>query len=61
MLTQTRLYVIELKLNKDADTAMRQINLNDYARRFALSGKPVTKVGINFDVKKGHIEDWVIE
>ena len=61
MLTQTRLYVIELKLNKAADTAMRQINLNDYARRFALSGKPVTKVGINFDVKKGHIEDWVIE
>ena len=61
MLTHTRLYVIELKLNKDAQAALRQINLKDYAQRFALSGLPITKVGINFDSAKGNIEDWVIE
>ena len=61
MLTHTRLYIIELKLNKDAQTAMRQINLKDYAQRFALCGKPVIKVGINFNAKSGQIEDWVIE
>lgn len=61
MLTKTRLYIIELKLNKDARTAMRQININQYARRFALCGLPVTKVGINFDATKGNIEDWTIE
>lgn len=62
MLTHTRLYVLELKLNKDADTAMRQINLNDYASRFALSGKPVTKVGINFSVENKKIDiDWRVE
>ncbi len=62
MLTLTRLYVMELKLNKNANTAMDQINLNDYASRFAMSGKPVTKVGINFSVenRKTNME-WVVE
>ncbi len=61
MLTKTDLYLFELKLNKSAQTVMRQINLKDYRQRFALSGKPVTKVGINFDSTQGNIEDWVIE
>ncbi len=61
LLTKTDLYIIELKLNKSAQTAMQQINLKNYRQRFALSGKPVTKVGINFDSTKGNIEDWVIE
>ncbi len=61
MLTHTRLYLIELKLNKSAQTALQQINLKNYAQRFALSGKPITKVGINFDSTKGNIEDWEIE
>ena len=56
-----RLYIIELKLNKNAQTAMQQINLKNYAQRFALCGKPVTKVGINFDSTKGNITDWVVE
>ena len=61
MLTQDTLYLMELKLNKDAQTAMQQINLKQYDQRFARCGKPVVKVGINFDAKKGNIENWVIE
>ncbi len=61
VLTKTDLYLIELKLNKDAQTAMQQINLKDYRQRFALSGKPITKVGINFDGATGNIKDWVID
>lgn len=61
MLTHTRLYIIELKLNKNAQVALQQINLKNYAQRFALCGKPVSKVGINFDSTTGNIEDWVIE
>ena len=61
MLTHTRLYIIELKLNKNAQAALQQINLKNYAQRFALCGKPVSKVGINFDSTTGNIEDWVIE
>ena len=61
MLSRTNLYIIEVKMNKDAQTAMQQIDLKDYRQRFALSGKPVVKVGINFDSDKGNIEDWKIE
>ena len=61
LLTQTDLYVMELKLGKSADTAMRQIELNEYNERFALSGKSVTNVGINFDSEKGNIEDWIVK
>ena len=60
LLTRTDLYLIELKLNKTAQEAMRQIDLKDYRQRFALCGKPVTKVGINFDVEKKTIGNWVI-
>ena len=61
LLTRTDLYIIELKLNKDAQAAMQQINLKDYRQRFTLSGKPITKVGINFDSAQGNITDWMIE
>ena len=61
MQTTTRLYIIELKLNRDAQTALQQINLKNYAQRFALCGKPIVKVGINFDSAQGNIADWIIE
>ena len=61
LLTKTDLYIIELKIDKDAQAALQQINLKNYRQRFALSGKPVTKVGVNFDSTKGNITDWVIE
>ena len=35
LLTDIRLYIIELKLNRDAQTALQQINLKNYAQRFA--------------------------
>ena len=61
MRTKTRLYVIELKLNRDTATAMRQIELKDYPERFALCGLPVVKVGINFNSEKRTLSDWQIE
>ncbi|MDO4181867.1 MAG: AAA family ATPase [Bacteroidales bacterium] len=61
MRTASVLYVIELKLNKDADVAMQQIDLKNYPERFALCGLPIVKVGINFDGEKRTITDWKIE
>lgn len=37
------------------------INLKQYDQRFARCDKPIVKVGVNFDAKKGNIEDWSIE
>ncbi len=60
LLTRTDLYLMELKLNKTALTAMRQIDLKDYRQRFALCGKPVTEVAVSFDTEKGNLKDWLI-
>lgn len=59
--TPTRLYLFELKMNKNADVAMRQIDLKEYSKRFSLCGLPVVKVGVNFDVVAHNITDWKIE
>ena len=58
--TQTDLYLIEVKLNADAQTAMRQIDLKDYPARFAECGLPLTKVGITFDQQTRTLSDWQI-
>ena len=60
MRTKTRLYIIEMKMNKNAQTAMNQIDLKDYPSRFATCGLPTVKVGINFDGEKRTISDWTI-
>lgn len=59
--TARKLYLFELKMGRSAEAAMQQINLKDYPSRFALSGLPVVKVGINFDAMKHTITDWKIE
>ena len=59
--TATHLYLFELKLNKDAAAAMKQIDLKEYPKRFALCGLPIVKVGVNFDVATHNITDWKIE
>ena len=59
--TRTTLYVVELKLDQTADTAMQQIDLKNYPERFALCGLPVVKVAVNFDTEKHTLEGWKIE
>lgn len=59
--TVQKLYLFELKLNRSAEAAMRQIDLKDYPARFALCGLPVVKIGINFDAQKHTLTDWKIE
>ena len=59
--TATKLYLLELKLDKSADEAMHQIDLKNYPERFALCGLPIVKVGINFDKEKRTLGEWRIE
>ena len=59
--TEATLYVMELKLDKNATVAMEQINLKNYPERFALCGLPVVKVAVNFDSESGTLGDWMIE
>lgn len=59
--TARKLYLFELKMGRSAEAAIQQISLKGYPSRFALSGLPVVKVGINFDATKHTITDWKIE
>lgn len=58
---RNKIYIIELKINKNADFAMSQINLRNYGERFLIQGKPIVKVGVNFDSEgTRNITDWKI-
>lgn len=59
--TDTHIYLFELKLGESAEAAMRQIDIKDYPKRFALCGLPIVKVGINFDKEAHTLKDWIIE
>ena len=61
METKDTIYVIELKFNKSAQEALDQINNKHYADAFALRGKTVEKIGMNFmiDEDKTIVLDWV--
>ena len=61
MKTAKALYLFELKLNMSAQAAMKQIDLKGYSSKFALSGLPVVKVGINFDPERRTLSDWKVE
>ena len=61
MCTPDHLYIIELKLRDDAETALEQIDLKQYPDRFALCALPIVKVGISFDVSSRTIRDWRIQ
>ena len=61
MNTGKAIILFELKLNMSSEAAMRQIDLKDYASKFALSGLPIVKVGISFDAERRTIGDWKIE
>ena len=61
MRTPSALYLFELKINRSADEAMRQISLKDCPSRFALTGLPIIRVGINFDTSARTISDWRID
>ena len=60
MRTDKALYLFELKINKSAAAAMKQIDLKDYPARFAMCGLPIVKVDINFDDERRTIDDWKI-
>ena len=60
MRTDKASYLFELKMNKSAAAAMKQIDLKDNPARFAQCGLPIVKVDINFDDERRTIGDWEI-
>ena len=55
------IWVMEFKYDKDAQTALRQIDEKGYLVPFAADGRALYKVGVNFSAETRTIDDWVIE
>ena len=58
--TQKNLYLFEFKLDKTAEIAIEQITDHHYYEKFLTSNLPVVMVGVNFNSKKGRIDDWKV-
>ncbi len=54
-------YVIEFKLNKTAEDAIKQIENKDYALTFRKEGHRIMLIGVNFDFNTGNITNWLKE
>lgn len=52
-------YIFEFKVDKDAQTALNQIDLKNYAGRFKMDGKKIFKIGVNFSSTEKNITEWI--
>ena len=61
MQTPKTIYVFELKINKSAQEALKQIDEKGYMIPYTADGRKLVKCGISFATQTRTIEDWVIE
>ena len=59
--TEKTIYIFELKYNKSAEKAMKQIEDKDYAKIFADDGRKIVKVGLNFSEDRRSLESWKVD
>jgi hypothetical protein len=59
--TDKYIYVIEFKAGQDAKTALQQIKDKEYHKKYLSDKKPVTLLGINFNIERKAIDDYLIE
>lgn len=58
--TQLFVYILELKLDQNAEAALRQIEEKGCAQPFEDDSRKLFKIGINFSTKTKLIDDWRI-
>ena len=54
------IYILELKVDKPAENALRQIKEKDYGLIYKNSGKKIVKVGLVFSRETRNIVEWKI-
>ena len=59
--TKDYIYIIELKLDKTAEEALRQIKDNHYDQPFQQDKRKLYLVGVNFSSETRTVENWIIE
>jgi hypothetical protein len=56
--TKKYIYVIELKINSTPQVALRQLDEMNYALPFAMDGRELIKIGVNFSTENRTIDAW---
>jgi hypothetical protein len=59
--TPKYIYIVEIKIDSSAETALQQINDKGYAQPYLSDGRKVTKLGINFSTEARTIDAWLTE
>ena len=62
ILMQTRdyVYILEMKIDQSADTALQQIEQKQYASAFAGDGRKLYKIGVSFSSETRRVNEWKI-
>ncbi len=55
------IYLFEFKLFGTKEEALKQIKTQKYFQKFMRKGKPIHKIGVEFDKTERNIGDWVVE
>lgn len=55
------IYIIEFKLDKSPEEALRQIDEKHYDRLYLSLGKPIVKVGVNISTATRTLDSWLIK
>ncbi len=58
--TEDYIYVIELKYDKSAEEALKQIEEKNYSRKFQTDSRQIIEIGVNFSSETRCIENWEI-
>ena len=61
MFTTQAIYVFELKINKPAEEALKQIDEKGYMIPYTADGRKLVKCGISFSTKSRTIDEWLIK
>lgn len=59
--TAAYIYIIECKLDKSADEALRQIDDSDYAAPFRMNSRKLYRIGVNFSSETRGVEEFKIK
>ena len=61
LINKDYVYIFEFKIDQDAQTALNQINVQNYAGRFKMDNRKIFKIGVSFSSEEKNIVDWIVE
>ncbi len=61
LINKEYVYIFEFKIDQDAQTALNQINVKNYAGRFKMDNRKIYKIGVSFSSEEKNIVEWVSE